>query len=93
MRAAPDVEPPPRDGSAGHARESRVLLLLDQRENRSLLLEELGDRHQVVPASGDEALEEEFDLCILDGRSLDRLGERVQRRKAREEPAFLPSSW
>ncbi len=78
------------DPAAGRARPSRVLLLLDRRENRALLAEELAGRHEVVPASDDDALEGEFDLLVLDGRSLDRLWERVQQRKAREQPVFLP---
>jgi signal transduction histidine kinase len=90
MRTTLDTDSPPRDPAAAAARESRILLLLDQRENRSLLAEELGDRHVIVPAASDEALEGEFDLCVLDGRSLDRLWERVQGRKAREQPVFLP---
>ncbi len=71
-------------------RGKRILLLLDQRENGSLLAEELARDHTVVVADEDEALERDFDLCILDGRALDRLWERVQRRKAREQPALLP---
>ena len=73
-------------------RGKRILLLLDQRENGALLAEELARDHTVIPAMdhAEEALEQEFDLCILDGRALDRLWERVQRRKAREQPALLP---
>jgi signal transduction histidine kinase len=69
---------------------SRVLLLLDQRENRALLAQELADRHEVAASAADEALDGEFDLLVLDGRSLDRLWERVLRRKLREQPIFLP---
>ena len=71
------------------SRGKRILLLLDQRENGSLLAEELSSDHDVA-VGDDEALERDFDLCIVDGRALDRLWERVQRRKAREQPAFLP---
>jgi signal transduction histidine kinase len=71
-------------------RACRILLLLDHRENGQLLAEELARDHELVPSDSDAALEEEFDLCIVDGRALDRLWERVQRRKAREQPSFLP---
>ena len=71
-------------------RGSRVLLLLDQPENRSLLAGELSRDYVMVPGGDDDALDGDFDLCVLDGRSLDRLWERVQRRKAAESPAFLP---
>jgi signal transduction histidine kinase len=88
MNAAPAAgapAPPP-----ARAEPSRILLLLDQRENRSLLAAELGGSHRVLPATDDDALDGQFDLLVLDGRSLDRLWERVQRRKAAEEPGFLP---
>lgn len=71
-------------------RACRILLLMDQRENGALLAEELSRDHEVLPSDSDEALEQKFDLCILDGRALDRLWERVKARKAREHPTFLP---
>jgi signal transduction histidine kinase len=69
---------------------SRVLLLLDQKENQRLLAEFLELSHDVAVAAGDGALDEPFDLCVVDGRALDRAWERVQARKAAEEPLFLP---
>ena len=77
-------------GVAGERRARRVLLLLDHNENRAHLAAELARDHEIIPHDGDEALEREWDLCILDGRALDRLWERVQERKARAQPAFLP---
>ena len=68
----------------------RILLLLDRRENRDLLAAELADGYQVAAAESDDALEEEFDLCVVDGPALDRLWERVLLRKERETPIFLP---
>jgi signal transduction histidine kinase len=79
--AGPEMEPVP---------PSRVLLLLDQRENRALLAAELDGRHEVLQDASDDALDGDFDLCIVDGRALDRLWERMQRRKARAQPIFLP---
>lgn len=69
---------------------SRILLLLDQKENRALLHEELARSHELVQAEDDAALDGAFDLLLLDGRALDRLWERVQRRKEAEQPVFLP---
>ncbi|MBW3628774.1 MAG: hypothetical protein KY464_05685 [Gemmatimonadetes bacterium] len=63
---------------------------MDQRENGALLAEELSRDHELLLADSDEALEQDFDLCILDGRALDRLWELVKQRKAREHPTFLP---
>ncbi|HEX8394359.1 MAG TPA: ATP-binding protein [Longimicrobium sp.] len=85
----------PRDAEAAAPpvpvpRASRILLLLDQKENGSLLAAELSRDHELVEPHGDDALDGDFDLCILDGRALDRLWERVQARKAREQPTLLP---
>jgi signal transduction histidine kinase len=82
--ATAEMEPP------AEVRANRILLLLDQRENGSLLCDELSRDHTVILADEEDALERDFDLCILDGRALDRLWERVQRRKEREQPALLP---
>ena len=69
---------------------TRVLLLLDHAENQQLLAGELADRHEVLVGGADEELDQDFDLLVVDGRSLDRLWERVQGRKEREQPIFLP---
>jgi signal transduction histidine kinase len=68
----------------------RILLLLDQKQNRSLLAGELAREHEVLAGDGDEDLDQDFDLCVVDGPSLDRLWEQVQRRKEDERPVFLP---
>jgi signal transduction histidine kinase len=69
---------------------TRVLLLLDHKENEQLLAEELNGSHDVIIGATDHALAETFDLCVVDGRSLDRLWEQVHRRKELERPVFLP---
>jgi signal transduction histidine kinase len=69
---------------------TRILLLLDQKENQQLLAAELGQAHQVLVGGSDADLEQDFDVCVLDGRSLDRLWERVRERKEREQPIMLP---
>jgi signal transduction histidine kinase len=69
---------------------SRILLMLDHRQNRRLLAEWLEQNHQVVMPETDRALQEAFDLAILDGLALDRLWEQVRARKQTEEPLFLP---
>ncbi|MDH7486386.1 MAG: PAS domain S-box protein [Anaerolineae bacterium] len=69
---------------------NRILLLLDHKENRRLLAEWLGQQYQVILADTDQALDQPFDLGILDGPALDRLWERVQARKEAEQPLFLP---
>jgi signal transduction histidine kinase len=69
---------------------TRILLLLDQKENQHLLREELADRYDVLEGGTDADLEQDFDLCVVDGRTLDRLWECIGRRKAREQPILLP---
>jgi signal transduction histidine kinase len=69
---------------------SRILLLIDQRQNRHLLAEWLTQHYQVVVPEADKALQEPFDLAIVDGPPLDRLWSQVQKRKQAEEPLFLP---
>jgi PAS domain S-box-containing protein len=69
---------------------SRVLLLVDQRENRRLLTGFLEGSHELVlPAEGD-ALAVPFDLGIVDGLALHRLSERIVARRRTEFPFFLP---
>jgi len=43
-----------------------------------------------VPASDAEALAEPFDLCLIDGPTLERLDDALQARKTAETPRFLP---
>ncbi len=69
---------------------SKILLLLDHRGNRRLLMEALSPRYDVIVAESDEALNGAFDLGIVDGVALDRLWEHIQARKRAEQPAFLP---
>jgi signal transduction histidine kinase len=74
---------------------SRILLLIEHRQNRHLLAESLTQHYQVVVPEADAALhndplQEPFDLAIVDGPPLDRLWSQVQKRKQAEEPLFLP---
>lgn len=69
---------------------NRLLLLLDNNRNRALLSDWLGQRYDVIQAEQDAWFQAPFDVCLIDGPTLDRLGAEVQARKAQEEPAFLP---
>lgn len=69
---------------------NRILLLLDHEENQQLLARELRTRNEVVVGSTDDDLDDGFDLCVLDGRALDRLWQRVLELKDRVQPIFLP---
>lgn len=67
---------------------SRILLLIDQRENRRLLAEAMEPLYETL--EGDAALRQHFDLCIIDSHALSRLSERVRMRKHCEQNLFLP---
>ncbi len=69
---------------------TRVLLLIDHRENRRLLADWLSQRNEVVIADDDQALKTLFDVGIIDGPSLNRLWKPIQDRKIAELPCFLP---
>jgi len=67
----------------------RIMLLVGQQQNRRLLAELLAGQYEVV-AEPEESLAEPFDLCIIDGPSLERIGDRLEARKRAEQPTFLP---
>jgi len=69
---------------------SRILLLLDNAENRHLLAEALKPRYEALLLEGQTLSDLPFDLCILDGPSLDRLWDQIKLRKEREQGTFLP---
>src|SRR5467141_1631328 len=69
---------------------SRILVLMDHKENRRLLAEWLATRYTVLSQETDEAVDEEYDLGILDGTALDRLADRIQTRKKYQQTVFLP---
>jgi len=69
---------------------SRILLLLENKKNRNLLAEWLEMGYQVVLPDDEPSLNRPFDLCLVDGLTLDRIWKQVQTRKAIEQPVFLP---
>ena len=66
---------------------SRLLLLLENRENRRLLEETLGRRHELSTNPDPEV---EFDLAIVDAPSLKTHGEYLIVHKQEEEPVLFP---
>ena len=68
----------------------RIALVLRHRENARLLAEYLGPRYQVVDAPDGGIPDAPFDLCIIDGASLEALEAAVHARKAAEAPGFVP---
>jgi signal transduction histidine kinase len=75
----------------------RILIFVEQTENRRLLAAWLGRYYEVIVGESVvqagravPLLDEPFDLCILDGPALHHLWEWVQARKQAEHPVFLP---
>lgn len=71
---------------------SKILLLLEHKENRRLLSTWLEKKYQIFsPDSEQELLElSSFDLCLLDGRALDKLNNWVLATKKEQGEVFLP---
>lgn len=69
---------------------SHLLLLLDNPRNRDLLTGWLSQRYDVICPDHGGFSQTPFDVCFIDGPTLDRLGPEVRARKAEEEPTFLP---
>lgn len=72
---------------------SKILLLVEHKENRRLLALLLEKHYEVFYFDSDEKLLDislNFDLCILDGRALDKMSDRVMAIKRNREPVFLP---
>ncbi len=68
----------------------RVLLFVEHKKNRRLLIDWLGKDYDLVSAGSDQALDDFFDLVILDGPALDRLWEQIAIKKEAERPIFIP---
>lgn len=69
---------------------NRILLLLANAKNRNLLAEWLEVHYQVIAPESQQGLNRSFDLCIIDGQTLNRLWKEVKARKEAEQPVFLP---
>jgi signal transduction histidine kinase len=76
---------------------TRILVVVEQAENRRLLVEYLEQYYEVIVADyivqskkALPLLDEQFDLCLLDGIALDYLWEWIQAIKQKEQPIFLP---
>ena len=70
--------------------KARVLLFVDRNRDRELLVDALSDRYAVEAADGAAALDEAFDCCVLDESGFDGVRDRIEERRERERPTFLP---
>ena len=70
---------------------TRILIMLDHRENRRLLAQLLEKHHyRVLLGDAPKALKQSFDLCIMDGPALEHLRGWARSRKQAEHPVLLP---
>jgi serine phosphatase RsbU (regulator of sigma subunit) len=69
---------------------SRIVLLIDQPENRRLLAEWLSRDHDVAAPEALVVPGSAFDLGIVDTASLERYGRWIEGIKRAEHPLFLP---
>src|SRR5689334_6065539 len=69
---------------------ARIVALLEGRQNRELLDQWLSQYHIVVEQTPDSPIDENADLCILDGPSLIKLREKLRERRDREQPGMFP---
>lgn len=82
---------------------NKVLLLFDNKENSQMLAQSLSNYYEVVlpqdsppsnldtftPSPKFGVFNKYFDVCIIDGRALNRLWETAQARKAAEKPPLI----
>src|SRR5438128_9040627 len=69
---------------------ARIILIIENKENRHLLGAFLGSYHSVGEHPPGQPLEEPFDLCIVDGPSLNRFKSELEARRDGEQPGILP---
>jgi signal transduction histidine kinase len=69
---------------------SRILLLLENRENCRLLREWLTAHYEIALLENGSLSEIACDLCIVDGPTLERVRVPIQQRKTAESPLLWP---
>src|SRR6266699_6478238 len=68
----------------------RVLLQITRKRERRQLEDWLSKTYHIALPNAEHALKEQFDLAIIDGKSLKQLRPKVRARRQIEEPVFLP---
>lgn len=63
----------------------RIVLFMQHKENSRILSELLSKKYEVVTADSVDALDEQFDLCILDGLALSRFWKDIQARRKKQD--------
>ncbi len=68
----------------------KILVLIEHRRNREVLVDWLSRSYEVSQNGGEEGLAGPFDLALLDGSALERLQEKLRALKKQTAPIFLP---
>ncbi|MFN8421326.1 MAG: ATP-binding protein [Anaerolineae bacterium] len=69
---------------------SRILVVLDHKENRRLLVDYLQQQHEIIVADSAAGLTGSFDCVVIDGVSLERFSTEIRNLRLASEPNFLP---
>lgn len=72
---------------------SKILLILENRQNLKLLDKELSLKYEVIIGRDEADLSKEYDLGFIDGVALDPLWNKIQELKKSALPTFLPWLW
>jgi len=68
----------------------RILLIIENTENKKLLEDFLSTYYEVLDGNCNSILEEYFDLCIIDSISLSKFEQQLISKKILEQPIFIP---
>lgn len=68
----------------------RILLMVDNPGNRKVLNDFLGNKFELFVAKDDNAIFNDYDLCVLDASSFIRAKNLIHRKKDLHKPVFLP---
>ncbi|WP_255169702.1 two-component system sensor histidine kinase NtrB [Natrononativus amylolyticus] len=77
-------------GSKFETGVGRVLVLIEHGRDRTLLVDWLRETYGGTVVTSSDAIDDGFDLCVVDERSFVRHRDRLADRKCRDAPRFLP---
>ncbi|MES3161313.1 MAG: PAS domain-containing protein [Halorubrum sp.] len=68
----------------------RILLFMRPSRDRELLVDTLGEQYRIETTTDERSLASTFDCCLLGAREFERVVERIDSRRERSAPEFLP---
>jgi diguanylate cyclase (GGDEF)-like protein len=69
---------------------NKILLLIRNGPSRQAIESALSKAYEIVPEDAETPLQGDFDLAIIDGPTLKRMGRKIRARREAEESVFLP---